>query len=82
MYFLTYFICVYVLIFSSGENLEKHITSIPLRTSEASLSVLILHLLNTWLSLYTDKATFWILMRALRDHNMGIIAGQQISTIY
>lgn len=60
----------------SCEELEETIKSVPVRTSEASLSVLLLHLLKEWL-VRKDTASFWVLMRALRDYDMNGLAGKE-----
>lgn len=72
------------LLHSKGNDdiIDGHIASIPLRSSEVSLSVLSLHLLHVWMSKYKQTATFWILMRALRDHGMPSLADKIIDQFW
>lgn len=61
----------------SSEAMDECVKNIPLRTSEVSLSVLVLHLLNCWLDDNREhRALFWVLMRALRDHHLPQVASE------
>ncbi|XP_067948576.1 ankyrin repeat domain-containing protein 29-like isoform X2 [Watersipora subatra] len=64
---------------SNGDKLEEATSSLPVRTSEASLSILLLHLFHVWLTDFPQTATFWILMRALRDYGMSPLADKMIN---